>query len=86
MKRVNKGFSMFYLFALIMFAIGFINLYQYKKTMKDNIKVKAQLIDFHYIPPSKGFKSSLYPIFKYNIDGVEYIEEYRYEAVSKSEI
>lgn len=86
MKRNCKYFNMFYLFAIIMFIIGFINIYEYKKTLKNNIKVKGELVDFHYITSSKGFSSSLYTIFKYKIDGIEYTEEYRYEAVNKSEI
>lgn len=67
---------------IVFIAIGSFNLFQYNKTMKDNICVKGVLIDYTYSPTLRRS----FPIFRYTIDGITYKEEYRGSYTSKKQV
>lgn len=83
---------MFTGFAMILFAIGGFNLLQYHFTLKNNIKVDGVLVELRksYSTRSTSYGEvedcTIYPVFKYTVEGTIYTEEYRYTAVNGSEV
>ena len=86
-KRGHRkwGINLFIIVALLLFAVGAYNIYQYHKTVEHCRKVQALLVDIHYTPPMNGHRSTMYPVFEYTVDGVTYRQEYQYQAVDGSE-
>ena len=81
----KRGMNLFVLVALLLFAVGAYNIYQYHKTVENCQKVQGLLMDLHYTPPMNGYSSTLYPVFEYTVDGVTYRQEYQYQAVDGAE-
>ena len=77
----KRGIHLFALVALLLFVVGIYNIYQHHKTVENCHKVQELLIDLHYTPPMNGYRSTLYPVFEYTIDGVTCRQEYQYQAV-----
>lgn len=81
----KRGIHLFILAALLLFAIGAYNIYQYHKTVENCLKVQGLLIELHETPPMNGHNGTLYPVFEYTVNGIIYQQEYQYEAVNGTE-
>lgn len=87
LKRSHKrGFSMFTVFACILFAIGGFHIYQYRKTLQSHIKVNARLVRIRHTPPMNGHYSMDYPVFSFTVNEQSYTVEYAYAATNQSKL
>ena len=64
---------------IIFIFIGYSNLYQYNKTMKENFYTKGTITTFSH----SLSRNRYYPVFRYTVNGVTYSEEYRGKYTSK---